>query len=362
MTRPPDTEAARALERAESDPEFEAALQAAYIGRHDLLDALWWAAHPLTSSPRGVADPATGLPELQRAVFSRAATDSPLIEVVDPETGENARLRESEHRLRQEQRLLSEDAQHLRDALRTVGMAAAPVAIATREPPSAAVPARTTAVRTTIDHSVGERVDLVPPEAPTPAGTVPRQRILLPALAGMGILSIILLLPTLSELNAGADGEASPAQTSAPRIKTEIVTLGTTGNITDPLAILERPQGEADRPPATFPTSMPLENFRALPDLVAQVKLYLTRSEDPESVCLVVVQPDDLGMTGCMPESNFIEDGIQVSGGRYEVDAFMTILTESYSLLSTGEFHYEATARVREGGAPPTVGGPVVVP
>jgi hypothetical protein len=104
----------------------------------------------------------------------------------------------------------------------------------------------------------------------------------------MGLLTIILLVPTLSDLDLDADGKPSPAGTTAPRISTEIVTLGATGNVTDPLAILERPQQEADRLPEGIPTSIPLDNFRRLPDLVGHVQLYLAYDER-DSVCLIVV-------------------------------------------------------------------------
>ena len=45
MTVRPRIDAERALERAQTDPAYEAALRDAYRGRHDVLDALWWAAH-----------------------------------------------------------------------------------------------------------------------------------------------------------------------------------------------------------------------------------------------------------------------------------------------------------------------------
>lgn len=192
----------------------------------------------------------------------------------------------------------------------------------------------------------------------TVATAARRPKILLPALAGMGILTIILLLPTLSDLDLDAGGKPSPAGTTPPRISTEIVTLGATGNVTDPLAVLARPQHETDRPPEGFPTSIPLDNFRSLPDLVGHVQLYLARGDEPDSVCLIVVQPLTQGMTGCMPESDFIKDGLHLNGGRYEVDSFTTILTESYSLLPGGDLQYDATARVRERPAPPASGSP----
>lgn len=94
------------LERAGSDPDFETGLRAAYQGRHDVLDALWWAAHPLTSSPRGVADPARELRDLQRAAFSRS----------DDRTPEE--VQEAERRLHEVERMLAEDSRRLADAIK----------------------------------------------------------------------------------------------------------------------------------------------------------------------------------------------------------------------------------------------------
>jgi hypothetical protein len=70
--------ARRLWEATQTDAALLADLTAAYRGRHDLRDALWWRAHPLTSTPAGIADPAQALRPLQDAVFSKVAdaTDS----------------------------------------------------------------------------------------------------------------------------------------------------------------------------------------------------------------------------------------------------------------------------------------------
>lgn len=65
---------------AVTDAAIAARLRAAYPGRHDVLDALWWRAHPLTPSPAGQADPAAELPRMQAAVYSRTRPDGSLLE------------------------------------------------------------------------------------------------------------------------------------------------------------------------------------------------------------------------------------------------------------------------------------------
>lgn len=64
--------AGRLREAAQADAALQEVLRGAYAGRHDVLDALWWRAHPLTDTPAGWPDPAAELPELQAAVYSRA--------------------------------------------------------------------------------------------------------------------------------------------------------------------------------------------------------------------------------------------------------------------------------------------------
>lgn len=350
MTRPEDARAARLLQRAERDPEFDAELRAAYSGRHDVLDALWWAAHPHTDSPRGIPDPAISLIDLQHAVFSRAAADSPLTEVLDPETGTTLRLRESELRLREAQRGLADDARQLGMAMDAVDPPRRPPAEERPAPEPAAGAAREVADARSQEGSADDPHPAAPdPETgSSPAAPPPRRKILLPALAGMGILSAVLLLPTLSELDADADDERLAAPTTAPRITTEIVTLSTDGAVSDPYTILKRQQSESDHPPIGFPDNHAPGSFRALPGMVAHAQLYLARGGQPDTICLAVVLRDLTGMSSCVPDSVFAQNGIYLSGGRYGIDADTTILTESYSLLPSGDFHYEATARVRE--------------
>ena len=104
------TVAGRLETAAETDPGLVIALRAAYRGRHDVQDALWWRAHPLSRSPGGHPDPLVGLGAEQAAVYSRSRIDGPLSEVADPDTGEPVTATLGEHRLRELTRLLAQDA------------------------------------------------------------------------------------------------------------------------------------------------------------------------------------------------------------------------------------------------------------
>lgn len=303
-------DAERMLERCSSEPEFERQLRAAYRGRHDVLDALWWAAHPQTASPGGVDDPATALRELQRAAFSRSAADAP---------GE---VQQAEQRLREAERTLAADHQSLTDAVASVRQS---------------------------EPVLAERPE---PGPPTDDPGHPRRKYVLPLVSIAAVLVAIVAFPTLSGINADADSAPAPIATapSAERVQTEIITMGSEGNVGDPLAILDRGQFPEDRP--ADDTRWEPESYRALPDLVPHARLFLARDQQG-SVCLVVMRGREGSMETCAPESHFV--ALRLASGRYEVTPELTILTESYSLLPGGEFRYQATAR-RTGQGPPVEG------
>lgn len=103
-------EAEELLSAAQADARLRDELRAAYRGRHDVLDALWWAAHPLTISPWRHADPAAELASLQAAVFSRDIETEPQIEVTYVDTGYRVQMTKPEHLLRVLTAELAEDA------------------------------------------------------------------------------------------------------------------------------------------------------------------------------------------------------------------------------------------------------------
>ena len=307
MLPPSNARAERLLERAGDDPEFDARLRAAYQGRHDVLDALWWAAHPLTSTPRGTADPASELRELQRAAFSRSAAATP------------AETLEAERRLHEAERALADDARHLAEAV-------------------AAVESTTPAID-------DQRADDAPP---TEGPVRPLRKYLVPSVSVAAVLAAILVFPTISGINADADG--GPAPTAPPitseRVRTEIVTLVSEANVGDPFALLEREQTPDDLPPEVILRFDP-QTYRALPGLVPHAALYASASEEPDSICLVVVR-GEMSMSTCTTEPEF--DWLRLGAGRFELNPNLMILTESYQLLPDGQVRYEATARATGDG------------
>jgi len=114
--------------------------------------------------------------------------------------------------------------------------------------------------------------------------------------------------------------------------------------VTDPLTLLERPQTPQDLPAGFL--RFDADGYRALPNLVPQVKLYLARGNQPDTVCLVVMGAEAEIMSTCLAATEFTDGELRLARGRYELSNDTTILTESYSLLPTGDFRYAATARV----------------
>ncbi len=105
---------------SQSDADLLAELRAAYHGRFDVRDALWWRAHPLEPTPDGVPDPASRLADLQAAAYSRSSTLEPLVYFVDPLTNETVRATGSARRLRVLMSELDEDAAALDEAIDSV--------------------------------------------------------------------------------------------------------------------------------------------------------------------------------------------------------------------------------------------------
>lgn len=62
-----------AYQRALDDQEFRSAVEDHYRGSRDVLDALWWRAHPDQASPQGAPAPSGRVRALQRRVFAADA-------------------------------------------------------------------------------------------------------------------------------------------------------------------------------------------------------------------------------------------------------------------------------------------------
>ncbi|WBM80938.1 hypothetical protein KIV56_06495 [Cryobacterium breve] len=115
---------------ASADAALASALRAAYRGRHDVLDALWWRAHPLAVTPGGRPDPAAELPRLQSAVYARPGPTGSAVE-------SERRLHALTAQLRQDESDLDAVLVLFRDAVRSGGALPRP---APGTPPAPGVP------------------------------------------------------------------------------------------------------------------------------------------------------------------------------------------------------------------------------
>lgn len=328
-----------ALERATDDDWLER-VRSAYRGRHDVLDALWWAAHPLTTAPSGTQDPATGLAALQRAVFAR------------PDGDDEKRL-DQERRLYELQSQLATDARLLAEAL---GAATHPQTASeattsgethpvvgrgqdSRDPRHMQTFATTSPGEVIVESDIGDNT-------PPPGG---RSLILLGA-ATAAVLAALVFLPNIPSERPEVEGTPPPVAALPPqpgeRTQLQIVPLVADGNVEDPLEILERPQAEEDRLAGWLTGVLQDGSSRRLPDMVGHLELYVARSGDASGVCLVVERQDGSAMSNCVPDDLFAVEGIRLLGSdRYQIWPDATVLSESFTLSPDGDFHYEAVVR-----------------
>lgn len=191
----PNSEKARAEQvwaAAHTDAALLAALRLAYP-HGDVLDALWWRAHPLTPTPDGLPDPAAALSALQAAVYSRPAASAPPIDRDDVD-----RLRALERQLAAYDRALDVVLDSALDAARVGSALAEPdngfltsvTAAVTTPEAAAASPYRrgrraallAAAVLLGVGVTIGVQAVASPPGqisvAPSPSPTVDRENLL----------------------------------------------------------------------------------------------------------------------------------------------------------------------------------------
>lgn len=273
---------------AEQDTALHAALQqdfAAQTGTDgDVLDALWWAAHPLQLTPTGVPDPAGQLAPLQAAVFSRSAAAEPQVERT--EDGLTLRATASEHRLRQLERDLRLRAQAVHTLL-----------------------ARTTPTEMT-DASV---LPVVPQPSDTPLGTHHRLRVPWRALlisvgvvAGvLGTLSIHALQQAVAPTTA--DGASMSRQTPAPTTTSPDPTDAEIRAITDIFDDRADP-GDADL--ADLGPAYEVVRTLGIPPRETYGVFLAKRGTD--QYCLVLQEVDLTASSTCAKANDIAQDGLQL--------------------------------------------------
>jgi hypothetical protein len=202
-------------EAAQADAALGAVLRRAYLGRHDVLDALWWRAHPLTETPAGRLDPAAELPTLQAAVYSRARS-------AESAPGDEQRLAALQLALEQDAADLDELLEQYPAPITAAETGPCPSARAEKKPLS--VPDRGT-FSALAGTGVGDATEIeigAGPESPAPQrlrgprGTA----LLLAAGAAAGVLALLALqasgLAGATDASGGTTPTAGATETAGP--------------------------------------------------------------------------------------------------------------------------------------------------
>jgi len=304
--RTPRDEALRVLFLVEQDPARLARLRELYTGSHDALDALWWRLHPRETSPRGVPDPVVDRDGLQRQAFSREEETAPTLAQRDPITGAEIRLTADQHRLRELDAHLAEDARALDAAVARFG---------------ADFPAGEAAG---IRHA-GESADagstapaqpmaaLVRSTPPTPPEWRRRLRVAL-VLGLVALLAVNVFLATrLQQVSGRLDAFALQA-IADPRAGFEEVDTSSASA----LDVFTRAQEIRDVYPVQLPIAYDLRDVRRLTPEVrtGAFGLYAVLAH-PGDVCLVAVLPDLSSSSTCSAVRAFTQNGLSVTATEF---------------------------------------------
>jgi hypothetical protein len=268
---------------ARADAHLLGRLRAEYRGSHDVTDALWWRAHPLTPSPDGQPDPASELAPLQERVYSRPVDggagdgSEPLLEFVDPISLRVVTATESGRRLRALSLRLEEDARALDQLLERFD---------TRE--------------------AGARPEAaaVPDEAALSGAAPIARRLVTLLLVGLGAVAGVAGMVGLRSLATAPErGDNLPASSSvaAPSRPDLLQIFAEPSNFPPGF---DRMLGGDYRP----------ESIRSIPNPGANRLGYATYAaqERDGEYCLILLHPDQTTDAACAPETTLAEVGLKL--------------------------------------------------
>lgn len=283
---------------AVSDATFRARVETQYSGRHAVLDALWWRAHPLDPAPGGAPSPREGLRTLRTIVYSApkpgasSATDAARLASLEAAlTADDRSIEEAVARAR--------ERQSPQDTLRLPGTGA---------PGSATTPIRTPTSTSSTPGSVLP-ADLATPEGgqsaraerergaerqpggePRHAMTGPRRVLLVAVLAA--VMSVAFLAGM--ERQAGVGGLEPQASASPARARA--LAIFDTAAPTDPIAANARTVLGV----AVVPSSLRQLSYRVGPG----ADFFAARDRQGR-VCLVAVINYESFASSCMTDAAF---------------------------------------------------------
>ena len=288
MTRA--TQAGELWANVATDAEASAALRAATAWPEgpDLLDALWWLAHPLVPTPAGRLDPALELAELEGFVYSKAGSQESAVDVVDPATGETVRATPSEFRLRTLRAARFEQAAVLDEVLaRFADGADDPGGI---DSDAASAPST---VEATPDH---------------PRSALRRRAIVPSAVAGAFVLGVVLASIVMS-VQSGVRAAATPSATPS------LPVAGPPASDDAILLVFDRPTNYPD-------IHVPDLGDRYAPDSLRNISgtspvedgfaVVVGRSADDGLYCLIVADKSGFGGAGCTTADVVARQGLWI--------------------------------------------------
>lgn len=275
-------------ERALRDPDFLEAVRTEHAGSWDVLDALWWASHPLDASPSGAAAPLAQVQVLQRRVFAADADAAGDHDV----HGELQKL----------QAEVTREAAAI-DAAVLAAHAGTGAALAVIREAAGADEADAGEPADAAGAGDGFETGL---DAPAPTGTG-RRRLLLAA----GLTAAVLLgaiggsqFSAATLLGAAPTPSATPSAVSTP----------------PPIAltVFQREQIPEDLPAVPLPAEFDSPTVRALgsmgavdADPVWTTYYYVARTTSG-LVCLIVVPPQTAAISTCTMETDFPSTGLRL--------------------------------------------------
>ncbi len=288
------------FERASADMAYRARVAAAYDGRRDVLDALWWLEHPDEATPSGRPSPYDEVRRLRAAVYGVDADPR----AIDRYGALRAELAGEEAAIRSAVRA----ADSATPAPTAGASASTPVETERGGPPQAParrrswipvviVTAAVLAVGLGVSGAIGAAAPRAAPSASTRAAAGTSTAVAAPSTSSASQRELEPRYPT-----------APPTYSSAPQTPSPARTVLTGG-----VFIFDVPQVASDLPPIHTGGQFELSTFRALPGGEDGVQLYGALMNGDKEICIVAIADESAVAAGCEPSSSWEQVPLRVS-------------------------------------------------
>lgn len=269
-----------AYDRALNDEAFRLAVRAHYRGSRDVLDALWWRAHPDRPSPRGEVAPGSRVRALQRRVFAADADAA----------GDAAVHRE----LRELEAEIASETDAIDDAVSAAVSAAAPGNEDAGSPALESASAPSGAAQSGAAEPLSA-------EPGTPVRASPSRARAVAALVVVAVLGGLVGAQIVSAIDRGPRGTSAAASGNAVALE-----------------IFDQPRTMTDVPSVSLPASFDGLTTRSLGSISwapgsqpAESPFYAVRA-DRDRVCLVLMIDDFHYLSSCVSETEFAASGLRL--------------------------------------------------